>query len=224
MTDPIPQRALGPHPTPEELYQARRDPEGAGAARLLRHAAGCAVCSLEMARQEAFDQPEPLPAGTLDAAWERFGRGEPMTRPMNRPVTRRPAERRTPFLALAATLTLCLLGLGFWITQRVPHHDEVERGSEPATAGLEPSGSQAAPPAELVFSDPGGTPRRVKVFDATQSYVWTSPPATGGRVAFPEAERRRLQPGVEYFWTVLDDDGEEGATLSFWIGTKKPRD
>jgi hypothetical protein len=171
-----------------------------------------------MARQEAFDQPEPLPAGALDAAWERFGQGEPTTRDM----TRRPPERRTPFLALAATLTLCLLGLGFWIAERVPRHDEVERGGQEVTAGWEPSGALSAPPAELVFSDPGGKPRRVKVFDAAQSYVWTSPPAPGGRVAFPEAERRRLRPGVEYYWTVLDDDGEEGATLSFWIGEKRP--
>jgi hypothetical protein len=124
---------------------------------------------------------------------------------------------------MAATLTLCLLGLGFWITQQSAHLSDVERGGEQEIAGLEPSGSLAAPPAELVFSDPGGRPRRVKVFDATQSYVWTSPPATGGRVAFPDTERRRLQPGVEYFWTVLDDDGEEGATLSFWIGELKKR-
>jgi hypothetical protein len=222
MTDPtIPQRPHGPHPTPEELYQAHRDPGDAGAIRILRHAAGCARCSQEMARQEAFDQPEPVPAGVLDAAWERFGRGEPMTRPMTRPMTHRPAERRTPFLALAATLTLCLLGLGLWIAERAPRHEEVERGGEPATAGWEPSGSLAAPPAELVFSDAGGEPRRVKVFDAAQSYVWTSPPTPGGRVAFPETERRRLRPGVEYFWTVLDNDGEEGATLSFWIGKLK---
>ncbi len=220
MTDLIPQRPRGPHPTPEELYQARRDPEDAGAIRILRHAAGCARCSEEMARQEAFDQPEPLPAGTLDAAWERFDRGEPMIRPL----IRRTPERRTPLLALAATLTLCLLGLGLWIAERAPWHQEVERGGEQATAGWEPSGSLAAPPAELVFSNAGGEPRRVKVFDAAQSYVWTSPPTPGGRVTFPEAERRRLRPGVEYFWTVLDDDGEEGATLSFWIGAKKPRD
>jgi len=215
MTDPIPQRPPGPHPTSEELYRARRSPEGAGAARVLRHAAGCAVCSLELARQEAFDQPEPLPAGALDAAWERFGQGEPMIRPM----TRRTPKHRTPLLALAATLTLCALGLGIWVAQR-PH--DVERGGEEVTAGWEPSGALNAPPAELVFSAPGGKPRRVKVFDAAQSYVWTSPPAPGGRVAFPEAERRRLRPGVEYFWTVLDDDGEEGTTLSFWIGEKRP--
>ena len=218
MTDLIPQRPPGPHPTPDEIYRARHSPEDAASARVLRHAAGCAACSLEMARQEAFDQPEPLPVGALDAAWERFGEDDQIET-----AIRRPAGHRRPFLALAATLTLCLLGLGIWVAVRPTHHEALVRGSEETTAGWEPSGKLSAPPAELVFSDPGGRPRRVKVFDEKQRYVWTSPPAPGGRVALPEVERRRLQPGVEYYWTVLDDDGEEGATLSFWIGDLKKR-
>jgi len=218
MTDLIPQRPPGPHPTPEEIYRARQTPGDASSARVLRHAAGCAACSLEMARQEAFDQPEPLPASALDAAWERFGQDD-----RSEPAIRRPSGHRRPFLALAATLTLCLLGLGIWVAVRPVHHDAIERGSEETTKGWKPSGKLSAPPTELVFSDPGGKPRRVKVFDAAQRYVWTSPSAPGGRVAFPEVERRRLQRGVEYYWTVLDDDGEEGATLSFWIGELKKR-
>jgi hypothetical protein len=219
MTDLIPQRPPGPHPTPDEIYRARCSPEDAASARILRHAAGCALCSLEMARQEAFDQPEPLPVGALDAAWERFGQED-----QTEPAARRSVRRPLSFLALAATLTLCLLGLSL-LTVRYSslQKESVVRGGEETTAGWKPAGKLSAPPAELVFSDPGGKPRRVKVFDATQSYVWTSPPAPGGRVAFPEEERRHLRPGVEYFWTVLDDDGEKGATLSFWIGSLKKR-
>ncbi|HYX25055.1 MAG TPA: hypothetical protein VFC23_12945 [Thermoanaerobaculia bacterium] len=55
------------------------------------------------------------------------------------------------------------------------------------------------------------------MFDATQTYVWTSEPAFGGRVVFPAAERRRLKPGVEYFWTVVGGAGEGGAARSFEI-------
>src|SRR5947209_2594244 len=77
MSEGIPLRPSGPHPTPAEVYGARTNPAGPGAERVLRHAAACARCSEEMARQEAFDHPEPLPAAALDAAWERFGRGEP---------------------------------------------------------------------------------------------------------------------------------------------------
>ena len=69
MTELIPLRASGPHPTPDEIYRARHTPGDPNSERLLRHAAGCAECSAEMARQEAFDQPEPLSAAALDAAW-----------------------------------------------------------------------------------------------------------------------------------------------------------
>ncbi|MFY9825060.1 MAG: hypothetical protein WAM82_27025, partial [Thermoanaerobaculia bacterium] len=65
MTELIPLRACGPHPTPGEIYRARHTPGDPNSERLLRHAAGCAECSAEMARQEAFDQPEPLSAAAL---------------------------------------------------------------------------------------------------------------------------------------------------------------
>ncbi|MBW8874132.1 MAG: hypothetical protein JF614_04150 [Acidobacteria bacterium] len=210
MTEPIPLRAYGPHPTPEEIYGARNNPGGPGAERVLRHAAGCARCSEEMARQEAFDQPAPMPAAALTAAWERFGRGEPAA------AVRRPA-RWTPVYALAATLVFCLLGLGIWIAEQGRRDSDVERGSAEVTAGWAPTGIVAAPPAAFTFPAPGDGPRRVKVFDTQQTYVWTSEPAFGGRVVFPEAERRRLKPGVEYFWTVVGDAGEGGAAPSFRI-------
>jgi hypothetical protein len=208
MTDPIPPRPLGPHPTPEQLYAARHGQDEESRS-ILRHAAGCALCSLEIARQEAFDGPQALPTGQVEAAWERFGR-EPEARAPRRSL------RQAPLLALAATLTACVLGLGIWNAQRNPKPEDVERGAPATAVDWQPSGTLDAPPAEIVFPNPQGDPRRVRVFDAAQDYTWTSEPTTDGRVPFPEAERRRLRPGVEYFWTVLDGgDGE--AARSFRI-------
>jgi hypothetical protein len=168
-----------------------------------------------MARQEAFDQPERLPAAALDAAWQRFSRGEPAAAPALR---RRPA-RWTPVLALAATLTVCVLGLGIWTMQRGHQEDDALRGSVEAavTAGWSPSGLLKAPPAAFTFSEPGDGPRRVRVFDGAQSYEWTSEPTFTGRVAFPPQEQRRLKPGVEYLWTVVGGTGEGTAAQSFRI-------
>jgi hypothetical protein len=218
MIEPIPLRASGPHPDPDELYRASHDPGDAAAERTLRHAAGCALCSAELARQEAFDQPERLPAAALDAAWQRFSRGEPAAGPV--PVRlRRRQSRWTPALALAATLTTCVLGLGLWMIQREHSANDVERGAqaEEVTAGWSPSGLLKAPPAAFNFPAPGEGPRRVKVFDAAQSYEWTSKPTFTGRVAFPAAEQGRLQPGLQYFWTVVGGSGEGTATQSFRI-------
>ena len=211
MTDPVPPRPAGPHPTAEQLYRARRGPRDAEAERVLLHAAGCALCSVEMARQDAYDAPAAVPAAALEAAWERFGR---------EPQIRRPAGR-TAVLSLAAALAVCVLGLGVWVAERRSETADVERGAPAAAADWEPSGTLDAPPAAFTFPDPGGEPRRIRVFDATQSYTWTSEPATGGRIAFPETERRRLRPGVEYFWTLLDDH-EGGAARSFRIQRRRP--
>ncbi len=225
MSEGIPLRPSGPHPTPAEIYDARTNPDGPGAERVLRHAAGCARCSEEMARQEAFDQPEPLPAAALDKAWERFGRGEPNPQSMRSTQstqstrsTRQPAWQQ-PAFALAAAFVLCLLGLGHWVVERPRPAADVERGSAETTTGMAPSGVLSAPPAAFTFPAPGDDgPWRVKVFDATQTYVWTSEPVFGGRVVFPETERQRLKPGVEYFWTVVvGGAGEEGAAQSFRI-------
>jgi len=210
MTESIPRRPAGPHPSPEQLYRARRGPRDAEAESALTHAAGCAFCSAEMARQEAFDEPEPVSGSTLSAAWRQFGR---------EPAAARRSARRWPLLELAAGLLVCALGLGI-LTVRVSHRPapDVERGldEEETSAEWSPSGNLDASPQAFVFPAPPGEPRRVKVFDAPQSYTWTSQPATGGKVAFPQAERQRLRRGVEYFWTVLDGD-EEGAAHSFRI-------
>lgn len=207
MNDPIPARAPGPHPTPEQLYAARREPRTAEAERWLDHAAVCAVCSEEILRQEAFDAPEPMSAHDIETAWSRFG---------GPPAVRRP-QQRNPVLALAAVLALCVLGLGLWVAVRPPSPDDVTRGDDPVAGVWSPAGIVEAPPGEFVFPDPGGEARHITVYDATQSYVWTSPPAVGGKVAYPEQEKQKLRPGVEYFWTVV---GEEGAARRFRIGTQ----
>jgi len=184
---------------------------------MLRHAAGCAQCSEEMARQEAFDQPERLPAAALDAAWQRFNRGEPAAAT---PTNVRRQSRWTPGLALAAALTACVLGLGIWMAQRGHQDADVERGGgqqDTESGDGAPSGLLDAPPAAFMFSTPGDGPRRVKVFDAPQSYTWTSEPSFASRVLFPAEEQRRLKPGVEYFWTVVGGSGEGTATRSFRI-------
>jgi hypothetical protein len=212
MTESIPLRPAGPHPTPEQLYRARHSPRDAEAERVLEHAAGCALCSTELARQEAFDEPEALPAGAVEAAWQRFGA---------EPVAARRSARQAPLLALAAAVVICVLGLGIWMSRQSPAPHDVERGAEGTAADWQPAGTLDAPPEAFVFPAPAGEPRRVKVFDATQSYTWTSEPTTGGRIVFPPAERQRLRPGVEYFWTVLDSD-EERAAPSFRIRKANP--
>ncbi len=207
MNDPIPARAPGPHPTPEQLYEARSGPRTDEAEQHLAHAAVCAACSEEILRQEAFDAPEPMAARDIQTAWARFG---------GPPAVRRPPQRN-PVLALAAVLALCVIGLGFWIAVRqdVQPPDDVTRNGGPVVGTWSPEGTLEAVPAEFVFPDLGGEARRITVYDAAQSYVWTSPPAVDGKVAFPEEERRKLRPGVEYYWTVV---GEEGAARSFRVG------
>jgi hypothetical protein len=199
MTDRIPARSPGPHPAPEQLYAARRGPRTAEAERILAHAALCAACSEELARQEAFDSPEPVSPRALEEAWSRFGRSAPARRP----------SRAGPALALAATLAAAA-GLGIWLS-RPPVPEDVTRGAGETAGAWQPGGDLDAPPAAFVFPAPDGAPRRVTVFDAGRSYSWTSPPAAGGRIAFPEAERRKLRPGVEYYWTVVGEEAGEEA-------------
>lgn len=203
----IPDKAPGPHPTPEQLYRARRGPRSAEDERWLAHAAVCATCSEELAHLEAFDAPEPVSEAKLAEAWARFGKP---------PEARRPAPpRRTPALALAAALAAAVLGLFLW--KGMPEEAAVGlvRGGSEIVEDWQPAGVIAAAPSELVFPAPSQEPRRVRVFDASGTYSWTSEPVTSGRVSFPEAERQRLRPGVEYFWTVLGEDG--AAARSFRI-------
>lgn len=209
MKEPTLMRSPGPHPTPEEIYRARHRPGGEESERILAHAAGCALCTEEVERQEAFDAPEPMPAPALEAAWERFGRSP----------AARPSSRWKPAYALAATLAICAVGLGFWSLRERPQETAIERGSAEAAQDWQPSGLLDAPPATFVFPAPEDEPRRVRVFDESPAYTWTSGPVAGGQIDFPEAERNRLRPGVEYFWTVLGGQGEEeqGAAPSFRV-------
>ena len=222
MTDAaLPPRPRGPHPTPEQLYKARRGPRTAEDERCLAHAAVCAACSEELLRQEAFDDPEPVSPGSLAAAWERFGKPEarrpkapviPITRnfPVAQPARNsRPALRRAG-LFLAAALVVGTVGLGIWQRSQPLSHNAmaVQRGGGAPAGDWQPAGLLDAPPAEIVFpAPPEGESRRILVFDGPRTYTWTSPPTADGRVPFPEAERKKLKRGVDYFWTVVEEDG-----------------
>lgn len=211
----LPIRPQGPHPTPEQLYRARHGPRTSEAERWLAHAAVCAACSEELLRQEAFDAPQPVSSDKLADAWERFGKAPrgplapvlPISRirPISPPTpptplaqpTRRPAVLRW---AVAATLAAAV-GLGAWSHTRAPR-----AALSDGSGDWQPAGLLEAPPTELLFpSSPDAPPHRATVFDISRSYSWTSPPTAGGRIAFPEAERRKLQPGVVYFWTVAGE-------------------
>jgi hypothetical protein len=205
------------HPTPEQLYSARRGPRGAVAERHLAHAATCAECAEELARLEAFDAPDAVPSAQLAAAWARFEQA-PAPAAAPRPVHARPL----PALALAATLAACVLGIGFLVDNRFAQPagtagpgGEPTRGVGEAAGLWSPAGLLGAPPAEIVFPAPDPEPRRVTVFDATGTYRWTSLPVSGGRIPIPRAEQQRLRPGVEYFWTILG--GDQAAARSFEI-------
>ncbi len=213
------------HPTPGQLYAARRSPHGTEAEGHLAHAAACALCSAELARQEAFDNPEPVSQAGIDAAWERFaGQADAAA------VSRRPVPSRwRPALALAATLAACVVGLAFlWpprpSTLPVSNDAGPTRGGSEAAGVWSPTGVVEAPPAELVFPVSDGELRRVTVYDDAGTYRWTSEPAAGGRIPFPVAERLLLRPGVKYFWTILDGD-EATAAQSFavWPRTAEKR-
>jgi hypothetical protein len=230
MTDAtLPPCPPGPHPTPEQLYKARRGPRTAEDERWLAHAAVCATCSEELLRQEAFDDPEPVSHGHLAAAWERFGRPEarspkapviPITRnlPLAQPVapSRWPALRRAG-LPLAAALVAGTVGLGLWQRSHpavsplaVDAKHDVERGGGAPAGDWQPSGLLDAPPTELTFTaPPDGETRRVIVHNESWSYTWTSAPTAGGRVLFPEAERNKLKRGEDYYWTLVGEDGAE---------------
>ena len=186
------------------MLQLNRDAE---AERHLAHAAVCALCSEELLHMEAFDNPEPLAQERLGAAWDRFGQA---------PAPR----RRPPFLWVAyaaAALLAVSIGLGLWRAAQPPAGDGLRGGGESQAAVFQPVGTLAEPPREIVFPRQGSTPLQVTVFDAERSYTWTSPAVTDGRVAVPEGERQKLQPGVQYYWTVL---GEDVPAQAFSLGER----
>jgi hypothetical protein len=191
------------HPTPEQLYRARHGPRTSEAERWLAHAAVCALCTEELLRQEAFDAPQPVGAGNLAAAWKRFSQGPRAPLAPVLPISRirpvgPPPQRRSavPRWFLAAALAAAVVGLGAWSQTRAPR------------AALSSFNGELldAPPTELLLpSSSNGAPRRVTVFDISRSYSWTSPPTAGGRIAFPDTERRKLRPGGTYFWIVVGE-------------------
>ncbi len=128
--------------------------------------------------------------------------------------------------AAAATLTLGL-GLGFFLgttsvqTIRPPAGTPSGAAVPPAADGLRggvlsggpmaPTGSLDQAPAEIRFANPDREPKRVLLFATEPPYQWQSPETTGDRVELPATERAKLQPGVDYFWSVLDAEGESAA-------------
>lgn len=210
-------RPPSPHPSPEELYRARTaDDEGA---RLVKeHAALCAECTEELAHLESFDSPE-VPTREAEAAWPRFG--EPSERSVRRAgglLLWRPRARQA-LLAAAAAIAL-LAAASIWLARR-PAADLGPLRSGPESVRLvSPQGVLSEAPREFVFSGVQG-PARVMVFDAARDYSWTSEPVESGRVAFPEEERRRLQTGVEYSWTVLGE-GIEVPVRTFRLNRPDP--
>lgn len=261
----IPPRPTGPHPTAEQLYQAlaaeRSSACTAADEEVFAHAALCADCSAEIAHLEAFDQPEAVAPGALDAAWQLFrhranpeaGRAPAAARPRLAPVApltplapkativpfpapRRPAPsvRHWHQAGWAAAAMLAVgLGLGFFLgtstvltpgapaaTPAPPQEETVQPvpdgprgGSIPATSPDEiaPTGPLDQVPTEIRFANPRHEPKRILLFATDLPYWWQSPETTAEVIEIPAAERAKLKPGVDYFWSVLDAEGETAA-------------
>jgi len=236
----IPRRPPGPHPTPEQLYRARRGPRTAEAERWLAHAAACAACTEELLHLEAFDEPDPVSPGRLADAWERFAQSAARPQPqplaslasvipinpnvstvapvpnLGRPDRTRP--RRAPWITALAASVAAVAMLSVW-TSTHPSPAQITapppavRGSLGQTGSWLPAGLLNAPPSEIVFPAANGEAQRVTVFDADHLYTWTSPPTLDGKVLFPASERLRLRKGVDYYWTVIGQ--EDMAARSF---------
>ena len=190
MSDPeIPPLPPGPHPPPEALLSALREPGSAAGRKALDHAATCADCSEELVHAEAFLRKSP---GASAAAWGRFRSGA------------RANGRRFPPWALAAAAA-AVLAIGLPLLLRRPAPD-VERGESSRLTLISPRGPLAAPPRTFSFRLPPGRTARVMVFDADRTFEWTSEPSNGS-VAFPGAERQRLKSGRDYFWTLVGTEG-----------------
>jgi len=229
----IPRRPPGPHPTPEQLYLARRGPRNAEAERWLAHAAACAACTEELLLLEAFDQPDAVSPGRLADAWERLA--DTAARPQEQPLAAvipinpnvstappvpnltRPGRtrlRRAPWIASLAASLAAVAGLSVWIsTHPSASHfaapPPAVRGSSGQAGSWLRAGLLNAPPNEIVFPAAPGEAQRVTVFDADGSYLWTSPPTFDGKVLFPTSERLRLRKGVDYYWTVIGQEDME---------------
>lgn len=210
----------GPHPQPEEIWRARREPGSEGAAQILDHVALCARCSEELYLQEAFEGGQAVPPAKLEREWARFTKKTSLPEPL------RFAPRRSwvrPALALAATAAFCFLGVSLLWKEGGPAGDgpppaageEVVRGAGELKLIRTPAGELTEAPRAFHF--PGITaPVRVTVFDAEGTYRWTSEPTTTGEAPFPEVERAKLKPGTDYYWTLVDAPTSEAA-VSFRV-------
>jgi hypothetical protein len=167
--------------------------------------------------------PAPLPPlAPVIPITRPINRLASIAQPLGRPPLSSPGRTGRAGLGLAAALVTAVVGLGLWGHTQAPQISQAPpapqaptlRGAAEPSGTWQPSGLLDAPPTEFRFpASPDGEPRRVTVFDAPRSYSWTSRPAAGGRVAFPAAEQKKLRRGVDYFWTVIDE--ENAAVRSF---------
>jgi hypothetical protein len=89
---------------------------------------------------------------------------------------------------------------------------DVQRGGAPASAeDLAPIGRLDRAPTEIRFANPDHEPKRVLLFATDPPYQWQSPETTAERIEIPADERAKLKIGVDYFWSVLDAEGESAA-------------
>ena len=143
----------------------------------------------------------------LDAAWGRFQTGRTGLQAGRKGRGR--VARRSPGWALAAAalaigVAIPVLRRGARVATPPP---ETERGAPNGAELVSPRGDLPAPPAEFVFRGPSHPVQRHGLRRVPRPFAWTSAPASGGRVAFPESERRRLEEGRSYLWTIVGTDG-----------------
>ena len=91
--------------------------------------------------------------------------------------------------------------------------DTQRGGTIPSVASGEvaPTGRLDRAPTEIRFANPDHEPKRVLLFATEPPYQWQSPETTAERIEIPAAERAKLKAGVDYFWSVLDAEGESAA-------------
>jgi hypothetical protein len=93
-----------------------------------------------------------------------------------------------------------------------PEISDTQRGGTPLTTGeVAPTGRLDRAPTEIRFANPDHEPKRVLLFATEPPYQWQSPETIAERIEIPAAERAKLKPGVDYFWSVLDAEGESAA-------------
>ncbi|HXU31184.1 MAG TPA: hypothetical protein VN851_11450 [Thermoanaerobaculia bacterium] len=89
--------------------------------------------------------------------------------------------------------------------------DALRGGTLSDPGEVTPTGRLDQAPTELRFANPNHEPKRVLLFATDPPYQWQSPETTAERIELPAAERAKLKPGVDYFWSVLDAEGESAA-------------